>query len=347
VLSFQKNGKFSTPLDVFFSLGDTGQVNEDENLAAPTPLNFAFDGDELSRWHANDGEFKGSPGYNDYEMSVGQISVRAGQVTHFIIDDVQDETATRSVYLGMRFVFAGTGNPFQIMAFDRADDNATLTWSPLAGKFYAVEASADLLSWQAVVTEYPAGGAAGDSVSYTDSAIPQDGAAARYYRVRQVSAPALFSTDFESGAEDWTATTDAGDTLWEFGTPNVAGLTAASSGTQAWGTNLDGNYGPGAIARLRSPVIDVTSVKNPELSFNYFIDSIIEAEGGQVRFTNEAGDDLGSSEIFFGTTQSWTPFLLEFPESALDQKVIIEFAFLTDGDDAVGAGWYIDDVLID
>ncbi len=339
---FAKSGTY----DVFFSLGDTGQVNPEENLAAPTPLNFAFEGDELTRWHANDGEFKGSPGYNDYEMSVGQVSVRAGQITNFIIDDVQDDTATRSVYLGMRFVFAGASNPFQITGLAVADDNVMVTWSPLAGKFYAVDVSPDLADWEALVTEYPAGGAAAPSIDYTDSSVPQDWVT-RYYRVRQVSAPALFSTDFENGADGWTATTIAGDTQWELGTPNIGGLTTASSGTQAWGTGLNSNYMPSAHASLRSPIIDLNGVKSPELSFSYFIDSTFDAEGGQVRFLNEAGDMLASSDIFSGQTEAWTPFVLKLPDESLDQKIIVEFVFLSDPDEVVGAGWYIDDMMVD
>ena len=356
--SFPRSGDDSPPLqtsiifaksgtcDVFFSLGDTGAVNPEENLAASTPLNFAFDGDELTRWHANDGEFKGSRGNNDYEMSVGQVSVRTGQVTSFIIDDVQDETATRSVYLGMRFVFAGASNPFQITDFEAIDDNVMVTWSPLAGKFYAVDVSPDLVDWEALVTEYPAGGAAAPSIDYTDSSVPQDWVT-RYYRVRQVSAPALFSTDFENGADGWTATTIAGDTQWELGTPNIGGLTTASSGTQAWGTGLNSNYMPSAQASLRSPIIDLTGVKSPELSFSYFIDSTFDAEDGQVRFLNEAGDMLASSDIFSGQTEAWTPFVLKLPDESLDQKIIVEFVFLSDPDEVVGAGWYIDDMMVD
>lgn len=65
--------------DVFFSLGDIGAVDAAENDQNPTPLNFGFSPDVLVRWHANDGEFKGTPGYNDYEMSVGDVTVGEGQ----------------------------------------------------------------------------------------------------------------------------------------------------------------------------------------------------------------------------------------------------------------------------
>jgi hypothetical protein len=146
--------------EVYFSLGDTGAVNEEENLATPTPLNFAFEGEELTRWHANDGEFIGTPGYNDYEMSVGQITVAKGETRNFLIDDVQDGTATRSVYLGMRFVFVEGGiepepSPTSLMvstheSADGAPAHVVLSWESTDGATYTVEASSNLIDWTTV-----------------------------------------------------------------------------------------------------------------------------------------------------------------------------------------------------
>ena len=169
----------------------------------------------------------------------------------------------------------------------------------------------------------------------------------RYYRVRQVAAPALFSTDFEDGAGDWTVVTDSGDD-WELGPPKAEGITTAASGVNAWGVNLDGEYSPGTLTFLRSPVIDVSSDNSPKLSFNYFIDSTLEAEGGQIRFLDENGEVLAAiDEIFWGNSGTWKPYSVRFPAAARGGSVIVEFAFLTDGDDEIGVGWYIDDVTID
>ncbi len=89
---------------VFLNIGDTGASDPVENLESPTPLLFGFEGEELATYHANDGEFKGTPGYNDYEMSLGEITVQDGEERHFIIDDaVEYENVQRTVYLGMRF----------------------------------------------------------------------------------------------------------------------------------------------------------------------------------------------------------------------------------------------------
>lgn len=235
---------------------------------------------------------------------------------------------------------------FLITEIVRSGNDVDLTWQVKPGRYYAVDTSPDLLGWESIITEFPDGGATGELLSFTDTGVPLD-AAELYYRVRQVPPPALLSTDFENGAEGWTASTDRGD-IWELGTPNVEGLTMANSGTQAWGVNLEGDYAPGTFTFLRSPVVDVSNESSPKLSFFYYIDSTFEVEGGQLRFLNEAGETLAAlEEIFSGQSEGWKPFTVRFPSAARGGKVIIEFAFLTDDDNDVGAGWYIDDVRID
>ncbi len=237
---------------------------------------------------------------------------------------------------------------FLITAFDRNANGVDLTWQSKEGRYYAVDTSTDLLTWETIVSEFPEGGATAASTDYSDATVPAD-ADDLYYRVRQVPPPALLSTDFEDGAEGWTAVTDLGDTEWQLGTPNVEGLTTAASGTMAWGTNLDSDYAPGTFAaRLRSPVIDVSGDSSPRLSFNFYIDSVLDTEGGQLRFLDENGDELAVvEEIFSGQSEGWKPYSIRFPGAARGGNVIIEFAFLSDEDDEVGAGWYIDDVRID
>ncbi|MFT6244002.1 MAG: hypothetical protein ACJAXI_000767, partial [Crocinitomicaceae bacterium] len=68
--------------------------------------------------------------------------------------------------------------------------------------------------------------------------------------------------DFELGAGGWTAS----GTLWQLGTPAGGTISGANSGTNAWGTNLAGNYVANANAILTSPVFDLTAVPNPFIS---------------------------------------------------------------------------------
>ncbi len=96
--------------DVFLSVGDIAAAEPGENETNPCPLVFGIEGQELQSYYANDGEFKGTPGYNDYEVNFGKISVDAGEQVDFIIDDDQEwPNVQRSVYLGMRLVQQDTG----------------------------------------------------------------------------------------------------------------------------------------------------------------------------------------------------------------------------------------------
>ncbi|MDA7524224.1 hypothetical protein N8667_01435 [Verrucomicrobia bacterium] len=175
--------------EVYLSLGDTGAVNEEENLATPTPLNFAFEGEELTRWHANDGEFIGTPGYNDYEMSVGQITVAKGEARNFLIDDVQDGTATRSVYLGMRFVFVEGGvepepSPTLLMistqeSADGAPAHVFLSWESIDGATYTVEASSNLIDWTTVAENLVS---EGETTTYSE----ETSQSVRFFRLRSL-----------------------------------------------------------------------------------------------------------------------------------------------------------------
>ena len=239
---------------------------------------------------------------------------------------------------------------FEITGIDREGNNVSLTWLSKPGRYYAVDTSSDLVSWEAVISDYPQGGSTGNATSYTDTDIPMDVTETdRYYRVRQVPTPALYATDFEDGADGWMAFVDAGDTAWELGTPNADGITTASSGTQAWGTNLAGDYTPGSSARLRSPVIDVSG-GSPRLSLEFsYYNSTTNSEGTLINFLDENGEVIESltDQIITGQTDGWQRFIVPVPSEALAGKIIVEFQFLTDEDVVVGAGTYIDDVLID
>ncbi len=95
--------------DVYLNIGDTAAADYQQNINEPNPLIFGFERGELKTYHPNDGVFMGTPGYNNYEIAIGQITVTAGEQRHFIIDDAPDyENGYRSVYLGMRFVLSET-----------------------------------------------------------------------------------------------------------------------------------------------------------------------------------------------------------------------------------------------
>ncbi len=247
--------------------------------------------------------------------------------------------------VGGSHLVAGPQLPFEIVGMTLGNDESVFDFiTPAPGGNHQLQTSVNLIDWEidsnAVFSEL------GEDVFRLTTAASGD--PMLHYRVGIFPPPPVYAEDFESGAEGWVAETQAGDTQWELGTPNAGGLTAAASGDNAWGTNLASDYSPNANLSLRSPVIDLTEIGRPILTFNYFIDSVFDVEGGQFRILNEAGMPLYTQEgIFSGTSDDWISFELRFPTEARGQAVILEFRMLTDGDDSVGAGWYIDDIIID
>ncbi len=76
-----------------------------------------------------------------------------------------------------------------------------------------------------------------------------------------------YAQDFESGAGGWTV--KGNDPSWELGTPaSIQSIDMATSGENAWITNLDGNYNVLDQSWVESPVFDLSSLVNPMIQFN-------------------------------------------------------------------------------
>ncbi len=76
--------------------------------------------------------------------------------------------------------------------------------------------------------------------------------------------------DFE-GIQYWSS----GGTLssWELGAPNNIIINSAASGTNAWVTNLTGNYNNNENSYVESPCFDFSTLHNPLVQFNYWAES--------------------------------------------------------------------------
>lgn len=283
-----------------------------------------------------------------YERGGGQSGELYFAKGSFALDEdteIGEALAGQWELVGGSHLVAGPQPPFEIVSMVIGNDESVFDFiTPDPNGNHQLQTSVNLIDWdidsKAVFSELGE-----DVFRFT---TPTSGVPQLHHRVGIFPPPPAYADDFESGAEGWVAETQAGETQWELGTPNAGGLTAAASGDNAWGTNLASEYTPNAVLSLRSPVIDLTEIGRPILSFNYFIDSASEVEGGQFRILDEAGEPLYTQDgIFSGTSDTWTSFALTFPSEARGQSVILEFRMLTDGDDEVGAGWYIDDVIID
>lgn len=111
-----------------------------------------------------------------------------------------------------------------------------------------------------------------DSYSKNDSILNYQ------FRNQPIISGFPYLEDFENGDGYWYA---AGkNSSWEFGTPASRKINKAASGTHAWKTTLAGDYNDNEYSYLYSPCIDISTLKNPMLSFSGAIE--IENCGGQV-----------------------------------------------------------------
>jgi len=76
--------------------------------------------------------------------------------------------------------------------------------------------------------------------------------------------------NFENGSFDWY--TDGTNNSWQFGKPRSTKINRAPSGSNAWKTNLAGNYNNNELSYLYSPCYDISGLTNPMLSFSLATD---------------------------------------------------------------------------
>ncbi len=150
----------------------------------------------------------------------------------------------------------------------------------------------------------------------------------------------VYSETFESGELEWTH--GGLDDCWKYGVPEF-GPSAAFSGSNCWGTCLDGYYPNLMNAWLVSPPIEV-------------------GEGARLSFMSwheiEEGFDNGYVEVNWGSgwhtvitltgasLGEWVPLTVVLPEASANE--IIQIRFRLQSDYVVRqAGWYVDDVIVE
>ena len=202
---------------------------------------------------------------------------------------------------------------------------------------HVLQNSADLVQW----TDVADAALSNDGDLYTfASDKPAD--ANSYFRIGLLPPPPLFTDGFESGAEGWEI-----NEPWAVGA-TTTGPGASFDGDNVIATNLEGAFGDSVVSSLRSPLVDITGVTRPKLSFQYYIDSTEGSEGVQLKYLDADGNELFVEEdIFWGQSDGWTQFRKTIPSAAQEQPIRIEFLLLTDDSGPNGDGFYIDDFTID
>jgi len=106
--------------------------------------------------------------------------------------------------------------------------------------------------------------------------------------------------NLESGAKSWTVVPDPDngtDFNWLLGTPNDGLQTTAHSGTNAWGSDLDGTPIPNLVSTfLYSPVIDLTGFSQATLTFWDSFDFSVPDPGELDLYYYEQGQILISTD---------------------------------------------------
>lgn len=243
------------------------------------------------------------------------------------------------------------------IAYSSGPDEVSLSWDSTTDETFTVNWSADLTDFSGVVDANVAGGA---TSPFTFSS-PSPGADQLFFKVSDNAggggAPApIFSEDFESGGIGWTSGVHFGDnsTKWELGPPTNVGPSAAASGSNCYGTNIDADYTEfvdGHVLWLRSPTISLPDTSQASLTFKHFR-GMYDGDAndfGSVRILDASDDsELAVIDDFTikKTGNDWESTQFTIPGPFMNRDIKVEFEFDANLDANLGAGWYIDDVEV-
>lgn len=287
-----------------------------------------------------------------------------------------------------------TDGPYEIMATvtdnDGVDLNSTfLNYRIDGGDYFQVPMTSVMREESVEVTASIPGQPVGTAIDYYIETADVEGvmtyapatAPDLTYSFRilgLVSVP--FHMDFE--ADDGSFFDATG--VWGWGAPDNTnpdnfthdepfGPEQANSGTNVWGTVLDGDYPSSSDARLESGfLIDLTNVSGPMLSFYQWYSIETRWDGGNVKVSSDAGitwnllgefgdpyteDEMSTANAgipsepgFSGTPTSdqngafWHQVTFDLSAYAGNQ-ILLRFHFGSDGS-VTYPGWYIDDLSI-
>ncbi|MEM9024202.1 MAG: hypothetical protein AAGB22_10695, partial [Bacteroidota bacterium] len=96
-----------------------------------------------------------------------------------------------------------------------------------------------------------------------------------------------YNESFESGTGNWFS--GGVNNSWERGTPNDAGINGAADGTQAWVTNLTGDYNVNEQSFVRSPCFDFSQMDSPEVELEVFWNSEFSWDGAALQSSTDGG----------------------------------------------------------
>ena len=235
--------------------------------------------------------------------------------------------------------------PLRIQSITMEDGALRLVFfTPFANRSHAVQMKTTIAQnqWNDLANLVPS---ALEEEGLFEVTLPLPSAGIGFYQVVSLPPPPLFFDDFESGAPGWTHGGNQDE--WELGTPQN-GPGAAFSGSNCYGTDLDGDFEENTDAYLRSPEIDLSRVSVATLSFVEYHSVDIEEDyhSVSVNIIDAASNEI-LQEVFreAGAVNGWTQHSIRLAGPSVGGKIKVEFLLQTD-DVSPLPGFYIDDVSI-
>ena len=162
-----------------------------------------------------------------------------------------------------------------------------------------------------------------------------------------------WSNNLESGAPGWTVVPDpvyGSDVNWTLGTPHNGLQNSAHSGTNAWGSDLNGqSFDFLASSFLYSPVIDLSGVSQATLTFWHCFDFSSGLEDGQLGISTNSSvspDSIPTLVDYAGqTSDAWEQETVDLtPYVGKTIQVVWYYEGVDIGQQMYG--WLVDDVSI-
>ena len=162
-----------------------------------------------------------------------------------------------------------------------------------------------------------------------------------------------WSDNLESGAPGWTVIPDpdyGSDINWTLGTPHNGLQNSAHSGTNAWGSDLNGqSFGFLASSFLYSPVIDLSGVSQATLTFWHSFNFSSGLEDGQLGISTNSSmspDSIPTLVDYAGqTSDAWEQETVDLtPYVGKTIQVVWYYQGIDIGQQIYG--WLVDDVSI-
>ena len=119
-----------------------------------------------------------------------------------------------------------------------------------------------------------------------------------------------YTTGWETGDDGWTI--GGTNPSWALGAPSGGGINAAATGTNAWVTNLTGDYNNSELSYLISPRFDFSNLPvDPIIQFSLNHQTEVNFDGGWVEVSTDStnwtkvGPDVTGANWYNNTTQGW------------------------------------------